>query len=486
MTPRSQRPSTRKRDAGRKIMGVPARIMGPRLTLIAMVAILVCFGLVMIFSASSVEALFETGDAAFYVKRQLEFVGLGLVLAVVVALVDYHSLCGRLLLPIWLVSVGLLVAVWLFGTSTNGATRWIQVGPVSLQPSEFAKITILLAETSIAERYFGSKDMDTSTLVWQLVLFVGAPVILIFFQPDKGSAGVVFIMLLAVALTAGLPVSTLVKIVLGISICALAFVFVDDYALQRVLTMFNPWADQYGDGYQITRGFMAFGSGGLFGRGIGLSRMKYAYLPEAHNDFIFAIVGEELGLIGTLAVLAAFAVFVYAGLRVSRSASDLTGRLLAVGATTLIMVQALLNISGVLGLFPLSGKPLPFLSYGGSSIMSCLAFVGLIVNVSLRSELPETVHDERRRAMTLAPEVSASSHEAGALRARTPPGASSGGTRRAFRVVEGGAPHEGGFERIDLGPSASERLRSSTASQVHEGRSSSSHGSGSRRPSRRG
>ena len=461
MTPRSQRPPTRKRDAGRKIMGVPARIMGPRLTLIAMVAILVCFGLVMIFSASSVEALFETGDAAFYVKRQLEFVGLGLVLAVVVALVDYHSLCGRLLLPIWLVSVGLLVAVWLFGTSTNGATRWIQVGPVSLQPSEFAKITILLAETSIAERYFGSKDMDTSTLVWQLVLFVGAPVILIFFQPDKGSAGVVFIMLLAV-------------------------VFVDDYALQRVLTMFNPWADQYGDGYQITRGFMAFGSGGLFGRGIGLSRMKYAYLPEAHNDFIFAIVGEELGLIGTLAVLAAFAVFVYAGLRVSRSASDLTGRLLAVGATTLIMVQALLNISGVLGLFPLSGKPLPFLSYGGSSIMSCLAFVGLIVNVSLRSELPETVHDERRRAMTLAPEVSGSSHEAGALRARTPPGASSGGTRRAFRVVEGGAPHEGGFERIDLGPSASERLRSSTASQVHEGRSSSSHGSGSRRPSRRG
>ena len=232
-----------------------------------------------------------------------------------------------------------------------------------------------------------------------------------------------------------------------------------------------------------------------------MSRMKYSYLPEAHNDFIFAIVGEELGLVGTLTVVALFAVFVWAVLQVARNASDFSGRAVAVAVATLVATQFFLNAMGVLGLFALSGKPMPFLSYGGSSIMSCLMLVGLAVNVSLNSSLPETVHDARRRAMTLAdeedtgvgePHVHAGTHGAGALplsaaTMRSVPLASPEEARRGLRLVDGGVAGDSGRGasgrgaadgrgRIDLGPSASERLRPSSGPTVRSGSRSASSG----------
>lgn len=502
-------------------MGVPARIMAPRLLLLAAVAALVGFGLLMIFSASSVSAVTGMGDAWYYVKRQAIFAGIGLLLACAVAYVDYHRLCGNLLLAIWALTVLVLIAVFLAGDTTLGATRWITIAGFRFQPTEFAKITVLLAAVNLANAYFGEGSIDGLTLLKRLVLFVGVPLALIFVQPDKGSAGIIAIMVYAVARSAGLPLKVGL-VLLAVAVAGALFVALkDDYSRQRVLTMLDPWLDPYDSGLQLVRGFMAFGSGGIFGAGLGMSRMKYSYLPMAHNDFIFAVVGEEFGLAGALAVIALFAVLAVEGIKVARNANDLTGRLLATGAVTLLVAQFFLNALGVLGLFPLSGKPMPFLSYGGSSIMSCLMIVGVIVNVSIHSELPETVHDARRRAMRVADdeptgvgEARPRSGRAGlaygdvagaegssvgggrpvrALRSGSVPLASPEEARRGFRVVDGGASSGsgGGFERIDLGPTASERLRPGSRTSPGgrgsggSGRSGSTRGTSSGRTTRR-
>ena len=291
-----------------------------------------------------------------------------------------------------------------------------------------------------------------------------------------------------IAYDAGFDRDILIKFALLVAVVGLVYSLRDDYSRQRVLTMFNPWSDEWGNGYQLTRGFMAFGSGGLTGVGLGMSRMKYSYLPEAHNDFVFAIVGEELGLVGTLAVLAAFAFLAVQALDVARNASDHEGRFIAVGGVTLLLAQLFLNVFGVLGLFPLSGKPLPFISNGGSSIMSCLLIVGVIVNVSLHSTLPETVHDRRRASMALsgddedtgvgeprvhaagarragsASQVSAEARRTGRASASTPLAGTSG-ARGNLRVVDGGA----GRKRIDLGPDPADRLRSGRGPEVRVG-----------------
>ena len=487
-------------------MGVPARIMRPCLLLIAVTVALTCFGLVMIYSASSVEAMSEQGDAAYYVKRQALFIVIGLALAVGAAKVDYHKLCSRG----WLLGMGagimlMLVAVRVAGSGANGATRWLVVGPLRLQPSEFAKVFVLLACAGTASDYLVEHSIDQAQFYKRLAVYVGLPLGLILIQPDKGTTGVIALMVFVIAWDSGFDRRFLKGGLLAIAVLALVVSLKDSYSRERVLTMLNPWLDEWDSGYQLTRGFMAFGSGGLFGVGLGMSRMKYSYLPEAHNDFVFAIVGEELGLVGTLAVVGAFAFLAVQAFDVARNASDSKGRLIAIGGVTLLLTQFFLNVMGVLGLFPLSGKPLPFISYGGSSIMSCLMIVGVIVNVSLHSTLPETVHDRRRAAMSLAggeedtgvgePRVhAAGSHRptalpsrAGASRAErpsasTPLAGTSEARSRNFRVVEGGA----GRKRIDLGPDAADRLRRSSGPEVRGGGTPRAGRDGRPRDGRRG
>ena len=455
--------------------------MLPRLLLIASTAALVCFGLVMIFSASSVEALSEQGDAAYFVKRQLLLIVLGLVFAVACARVDYHELCGRWLIPITVTIVLSLVAVRLVGSTGGGATRWIAVGPVRLQPSEFAKIAALLASSKIIDDYY-SRMIDFRAMARLFVCMVGLPLVLILLQPDNGTTAIIVVMIMVVAVKAGFPLKYLLAVVGAVGVLAIVVVLARGYAQDRITVWLDPWADQFDTGYQLTRGLMAFGSGGLFGQGLGMSRMKYFYLPEAHNDFIFSIVGEELGLVGTLGLLALFFFLFYQGLQVARNASDALGRLIATGAVTLLAAQMFVNVMGVLGIIPLSGKPLPFISYGGSSIIACLGMVGVIVNVAAHSQLPETVHDERRRAMRLSDEdtgVGEAHVRGGSAGARARGGASvplssPEEARRGFRVVEGGSGADGartssgigGRERIDLGPSPTERLRPESAPEV--------------------
>ncbi len=459
--------------------------MKPRLVLIAVVVILTCFGFLMVYSASSITSLTsETlgNDPAYFLKRQLMFAALGTAAAALIASKDYHLWSKRLVLVIWGFTILLLLLIFLpfAGSDAYGATRWIAIGPFSLQPSEFAKITIILVAANLAERYYDEQTMTFQEFVKQLAVFVGVPLVLILLQPDKGSTLIIAATLIVMSYLAGMD-RRWILLVLGVgAVGVLVLSLKDDYSRARIITMLNPWSDPTGSGYQLIQGFYAFGSGGLLGVGLGMSKQKYSYLPMAYNDFIFAVVGEELGLMGTLGVLAAFAVLVWAGFRIARYAPDMCGRLIAAGCTSLIIIQLLVNVCGVLGIMPLSGKPVPFISYGGSTIMSCLMLVGMIVSVSNHSALPETVHDRSRQSWQFAADER---DDAGAA----PPGASGfslvgtptprysrprEGTSSGLRMVDGGgeasrqarpssrgkkARYERG--RIDLGPNATERLR---------------------------
>lgn len=478
--------------------------MRPRLVFIAVTAILVSFGLLMVYSSSSVTALLEDGDAASYFKKQLLLALVGVVAAVVIAKVDYHTWSRKLINVLWVLTVVLLLLVFtpFAGGDALGANRWITVAGFQIQPSEFAKLSIVLTAASLAERYFDEGSLRWDEFIKLMGVGVGVPVLLIIMQPDKGTTMVLGITIVLMAYLAGVPKHIILGfLILGV-LAFLALSLKDDYSRQRFLTMFDPWQDPFDTGYQLIQGFYAFGSGGLFGVGIGFSRQKYSYLPYAYNDFIFAVIGEECGLVGTLGMLAGFGVFAWAGLKIAQHAPDLAGRLIAAGCTSLIVVQMLLNVAGVIGIFPLSGKPIPFISYGGTSILASLMIAGMIVSVSVHSRLPETEHDSARRSWRLeedAPSPRAGgglsfvgdpvprSERAAGGRGSAPgarggftvvggrdrgraPGGPRGqaprGTRGARGSSRAGSPPRGrtttdanGRRRIDLGPSASERLR---------------------------
>lgn len=477
------RRDARVRRAGRGASVVPERFMRPRLILYVIAAILVGFGLLMVYSASSVTALADMGDAAYYLKRQLGFAAVGLVLALLLARSDYHLWSRRLLRPIWFATILILLLVFtpFAGQDALGANRWINIGGFGLQPSEFAKIMIVLTAANLAEGYFEEGSLTWREFVKLLVVGVGVPLALIIVQPDKGSTMVLGITIVVMGYLAGLPKRYLVGFLVAGLLAFFALALKDDYSRQRFLTMLNPWADPYGTGYQLIQGFYAFASGGLLGVGIGFSKQKYSYLPMAHNDFIFAVIGEECGLVGALGLLAGFALFLWAGLEIARHAPDLAGRLIAAGCSSLVIVQLLLNVAGVLGIFPLSGKPIPFVSYGGSSIIASLMLVGLIASVSRHSRLPETTHDSARRSWRVSEAAGApAAYDAPSLvgeprrRSERATADRRSSRPRGFSVVAGGArprgsapggprvrsaTGEGPRRRIDLGPGAAERLR---------------------------
>ena len=475
--------------------GVPARIMAPRILFIACSTGLLLFGLLMIYSSSSIVGLTSKAygyDPSYFLVRQIAFSVAGLVFAAALAIFDYRRWQGTALKVMWVLTFLSLVLVYtpIAGHDAYGATRWIAMGPFSLQPSEFAKVTVLLTGALIAQKRFEEGSIDNAQAVKLLLGGVAVPMLLILFQPDKGTTGVLAVTLLVMAYLAGVPMRKILLILLaGVGVAAV-LALRDEYSRARVMTMFDPFSDEFGAGYQLVQGFYALGSGGLTGVGIGLSRQKYNYLPMAHNDFIFAVVGEELGFVGALLMIATFCVLLWAGLKIAENAPDLMGRLVAAGCTTLIVVQLLLNVCGVIGIFPLSGKPVPFVSYGGSSIISTLMLSGLVVSVSFRSTLPKTRYEERRSKLRIAADDTSdnafSAYAGGSTAGRPMPRSTRlAGARRAeglatgeraeparsdLRIVDGGgrtakragrvSVDSSGRRRIDLGPSASERLRS--------------------------
>jgi cell division protein FtsW len=357
---------------------------------------LVAFGLVMVYSASSARAALAADDPAYYLKRQAAYAFLGVVALVLLSRTDYRRL-RYVVPPLLLTSFALLVAVLVLGTPVNGARRWLTFGPATLQPSELAKLALALWVAAYLSR--SPAPRSVGELVRPIGIVFGAALGLILIEPDLGTAISILVMLAAVLVVAGTSLSTLVGAGAIVASLVLAAIWLEPYRRDRIFSFLDPWQDPQGAGFQSVQAMLALGSGGFFGVGLGESVQKVYYLPEASTDMIFAIIGEELGLFGAFAVLAAFVVLGYAGFNVALACRDRFGKLLAAGITALICGQAAVNVSAVMGLAPLTGIPLPLVSYGGSSLIVMLASVGILLNIAVNhaAESTSTVPDRRRR-----------------------------------------------------------------------------------------
>ena len=360
---------------------------------------LVAFGLVMVYSASSARALLSSDAPSYYLKRQAIYALMGLVALVVLSRFDFHRLrhATDALLGITFI---LLVAVLVIGTAVNGARRWIPIGFMNFQPSELAKLSLALWTAALLSRRPAPQTLGE--LAKPIGVVVGAACALILIEPDLGTAIAIAIMVSAILIVSGTRLRLLASAGgIGITLVLLA-IWLEPYRRERIFSFLDPWHDPQGAGFQAVQSMIALGSGGVFGVGLGESVQKIYYLPEASTDMIFAIVGEELGLIGAAAVIAAFAVFAYAGFNIALRCRDPYGKRLAAGITALICGQAAVNVSAVMGLAPLTGIPLPFVSYGGSSLVVGLAAVGILLNIASNhavvreTEMPDRGRRNRR------------------------------------------------------------------------------------------
>ncbi len=352
-----------------------------RYLLLGSAVYLTILGLVMIYSASSISAYVRENSASYFLTRQLIFVVIGGLAAYALARFDYRRFQGTLGTQAWVVAVCLLVVTYGLGVVRGGARRWIPLGFFNLQPSELAKIACVLVAAALAVEWQRGRMSDTDYMK-RLGLFVGVPAVLIVFQPDLGTAILMALGVAIVLFLGGIELRWVGLAAVVVGVFGALAIAIEPYRLGRVTTAFNPWADPQGKGYQAIQALLAFGTGGWQGVGLGLSRQKFFYLPEAHNDFIFAIIGEEAGLLGTLSVVLAFGILLYAGIRIAVGARDPFGKLVAGALTGMLGFQAALNMAAVTGVFPVTGKPLPFVSYGGSSMLVTMLSVGLILSVS--------------------------------------------------------------------------------------------------------
>jgi cell division protein FtsW len=361
--------------------------------LILVTLCLVAFGLVMVYSATSAPATLGGGDPGYYLKKQTIYALVGLALLIGAMRFDYRKL--RDASPLLLGSAAVLCLVVLgLGASINGARRWLTLGPIVFQPSELAKIAIAVWGAAYLSR--GKPPRTMKELARPLGVIFAAFAVLIMLEPDLGTTITLMLMLVGVLLVAGTPVRLLLTSTLIVSAVGLAAIWVEPYRRERFLSFLNPWHDQLGAGFQSVQAMIGLGSGGVFGKGLGESLLKMNYLPEAHTDMIFAIIGEELGLVGVTLVLAAYSVFAFAGYSIAVNCKDPFGKRLAVALTTLICGQAIINLAAVLGLAPLTGIPLPFVSAGGSSLVVALAAVGLLLNIGADDRVVISADRSRR------------------------------------------------------------------------------------------
>ncbi|MDA3937089.1 MAG: putative lipid II flippase FtsW [Actinomycetota bacterium] len=351
-----------------------------RYILLGSVAFLILGGLIMIYSAASVSDYVHQQDSAYHFKIQLQWIGIGVVLMYLASRFDYRKF-RSLAWPIWIASCVALVGVLLVGVSRGGAQRWITIGGRNIQPSEYAKVAcVLVAAHLLANHPMRTRDPKGFWL--RLVGSVGVVAVLVYMQPDLGTTVSIVAAWGVVLILGGIRWSHLFAAggIGGTMVIAAALLA--DYRIARVTGFLDPWSDPQGSTYQIVQSMLAFGSGGLTGVGLGMSRQKFFYLPAAHTDFIFAIIGEEFGLIGTLLTVAAFVLFTYAGFRIALNTRDSFGRLVAGGLTAMISIQAIMNMAAVTSLMPVTGIPLPLVSFGGSSMTFTMACIGVILSVS--------------------------------------------------------------------------------------------------------
>jgi cell division protein FtsW len=383
---------TRKRDLsaelGQRTVAVP---QGPDLLLVAAVLALTGFGVVMVFSAGAVFAARTYSDWTYFLKREALYAGAGLLAFFFGMRVDY-SIYRKVTYPLLFVSVVLLAAVLKLGPSINGAVRWFRLGPLSFQPSELAKFALALYLAVLLARK-AEKVRDFSMGFLPPLIMTGVFLGLLLKQPDLGTAVIIGVTALGLMFVAGTRTSyILICVLVAAPVGWKVFITGESWRMKRILAYLYPWQYRRDIGYQLYESLISVGSGGVWGQGLGQGHQKLFFLPEAHTDFILAVVGEELGLVGIVAVIAVFSLLVWRGMRASMRARDPYGCYLAFGITCLFGLQAIVNMCVVLGLLPTKGLPLPFVSYGGTALVMSLFMAGVLANISARAPEPSRMN----------------------------------------------------------------------------------------------
>jgi len=359
-----------------------------RINLLTVSVILISVGIVMIYSSSSIYAWERYRDSFYFLKRHLVFLAVGVLLAFLTMFFDYRLFRKHARLMLWIALVALvLVLIPGIGREVSGARRWFRFKFISFQPSEFANLALIIYMADFIARK-GDKIKSLFKGFIPPICVLGATALLILIQPDLGTVVALGSVILIMLFVAGTRGSYILSLILCSLPAAYFLVFSVPYRRARIMAFLNPWLDPKGTGFQIIQSQIAIGSGGIFGRGLGHSQQKLFYLPAAHTDFIFSIIGEELGLIGTLGVIILFMIFIQQGLKIIKNAQDKFGYFLALGLVLMISLKAIINIGVSCGLFPTKGLPLPFISYGGSSLLFDMVSLGILINIARCGEYP--------------------------------------------------------------------------------------------------
>lgn len=359
-----------------------------RINLFTAVASLISIGVVMIYSSSSIYAWEKYKDSLFFLKRHTVFLAIGILLTFLVMSIDYRKL-KRFARPLLIFSLLMLILVLIpgIGREVSGARRWFRLKFISFQPSELANIALIIYMADFIAR----KENDIRTFLrgfLPVMAVLGATLLLILAQPDLGTTLALGIVVFIMLFVSGVRLSYLLSVILCSLPMLYILIFSVPYRRTRIMAFLNPWADPKGGGFQIIQSQIALGSGGIFGVGLGQSKQKLFYLPAAHTDFIFSIIGEELGLLGTIGVIILLIIFMRHALKIIKNAPDRFGFFLALGLVLMISLKAVINIGVSCGLFPTKGLPLPFISYGGSSFIFDMLSVGLLLNIARTGEYP--------------------------------------------------------------------------------------------------
>lgn len=359
-----------------------------RLNLFIVTTILICIGIIMIYSTSSIYAWERYKDVFFFLKRHISFVFIGALLTFMIMGIDYRKL-KKYARPMLLISIFLLVLVLIpgLGREVSGARRWFRFKFISFQPSEFTNIAMVIY---IAD--FIARKENLIRSFWRgflpAISALGLTLLLILVQPDLGTTMALAIVVVIMLFVAGVRLSYLLSVVLVSLPFLYILIFNVPYRKARIMAFINPWLDPKGSGFQIIQSQIALGSGGIFGVGLGQSKQKLFYLPAAHTDFIFSIIGEELGLLGALGIVILFMIFIRQGFKIIKNAPDRFSYFLALGLVLMISLKVIINIGVSCGIFPTKGLPLPFISYGGSSFIFDMLSVGLLLNIARTGEYP--------------------------------------------------------------------------------------------------
>lgn len=364
----------------------------PDYIFLAVVLLLVAYGIIMLFSASSAKAYATYNNAFFFVKKQAGWIVVGGFAMLITSKIDYHRYGGKIngtvsVAGAFYVITGILLLLVIsgLGTEVNGATRWL----FGFQPSELAKIAIIILFAYSLSRESGQKNLKHfGTGLFSYMLIFGVYVALLALEPHFSCVILIFLTIVIMLFVAGVPLKHFGMCAIPVALGVIGLVIIEPYRMARVTSFLNPFADKQGDGWQIVQSLYAIGSGGIFGVGLGQSRQKYQSLPEPHNDFIFSVLCEELGLIGAILLVALFMVLLIRGIKIAMKAPDLFGMLLVVGIIGIVCLQAAINIAVVTASIPVTGMPLPFFSYGGTALAITMAEMGIVLNVSRQAKLP--------------------------------------------------------------------------------------------------